>query len=40
MTPVFLDTSCLIALVLKDDEHHIRARAWQDVIRGPLVTTE
>src|SRR5206468_900119 len=37
---VFLDTSFLLALVLRDDEHHERALALQKRIAGPFVTTE
>jgi uncharacterized protein len=40
MTPVFVDTSFLLALVLTDDEHHDRAIAWQRATRGKLLTTE
>jgi hypothetical protein len=40
MMPVLLDTSFLLALVLKDDELHERALAWQQFASGPFVTTE
>ena len=40
MTPVLLDTSFLLALVLSDDELHPRAALWQHDLRVPLVITE
>ncbi len=40
MTPTFLDTSFLLALLLTDDAHHERAIAWQKAVRGGLLTTE
>ncbi len=40
MTPVFLDSSFLIALVLSDDQDHELALKWQAVLRAPLLTTE
>lgn len=42
MTPVFLDTSGLIAVVNIDDQWHAQAEAvWQDLVASPapLVTT-
>jgi uncharacterized protein len=40
MTPVFLDTSYLLALVVESDENHARALAWRNALRVPFVTTE
>ncbi len=40
MNATFVDTSFLIALLLEPDEHHERALGWQDVITGPLLTTD
>ncbi|HEV8605671.1 MAG TPA: PIN domain-containing protein [Tepidisphaeraceae bacterium] len=40
MTPVFLDTSFLLALVLSDDEDHERAVKWRQAVKSPLLTTE
>jgi predicted nucleic acid-binding protein len=40
MKPTFVDTSFLIALVLTDDALHTRAVAWQELVGGPLLTTE
>jgi predicted nucleic acid-binding protein len=40
MTPIFIDTSFLIALTLSDDALHGRALAWQEAVSGPYVTTE
>jgi predicted nucleic acid-binding protein len=40
MTTTFLNTSYLLALVLADDEHHLRALAWQRKLVGRLLTTE
>ena len=40
MTPTFVDTSFLLALLLSDDELHGRAVAWQRAANGPLLTTE
>ena len=40
MNAFFLDTSFLLALVLKDDAHHERALAWQSYIHGQLLTTD
>ena len=42
MTPVFLDTSGLIAVVNEDDQWHASAEAvWWDLVasRVPLITT-
>lgn len=39
-TPVFMDTSFLIALLLIEDEYHERAVAWKKVVKGQVVTTE
>ncbi len=40
MTPVFLDTSFVLALLLRDDEHHGTARLLRGRQAGPLLTTE
>ncbi|MBI4580767.1 MAG: type II toxin-antitoxin system VapC family toxin [Planctomycetes bacterium] len=40
MNPTFIDTSHLLALVLKDDAFHERAKEWDRAIVSPLVTTE
>ena len=40
MTPVFLDTSFLIALTAADDAHHSVALVWQRAVKAPLLTTE
>ena len=36
---VFVDTVYWIALVVKQDQHHPRARAWTPCITGPITTT-
>jgi len=36
---IFVDTSFFLALVLKDDELHERALAWQPSLRGRFITT-
>jgi predicted nucleic acid-binding protein len=33
MTPVFLDTSFLLALIAADDAHHAVALAWQKKLK-------
>lgn len=40
MSDVFVDTSFLIALVINDDAHHVRALNCQNLVQGSLVTTE
>lgn len=40
MTTTFIDTSFVLALVLKNDAHHVRAGAWQRRTIGPLLTIE
>lgn len=44
MTPllgdVFADTLFWVALVVKGDQHHARARAWSQRVGGRIVTTE
>lgn len=40
MTPTFLDTSFLLAVLLTDDAHHQRAVTVQQSLQGPLLTTE
>lgn len=40
MTPVFLDTAYLVALLRRDDAHHAAAIALRPQFDGPLVTTE
>lgn len=40
MTRAFLDTSYLLALVLRKDEHHEAAVRCQQQYQGSLVTTE
>jgi uncharacterized protein len=42
VTPLFLDTSFLIALESRDDQHHIDATSFWDAFKNaptPLVTT-
>ncbi|MBL8880698.1 MAG: type II toxin-antitoxin system VapC family toxin [Phycisphaerales bacterium] len=40
MTPIFLDTSYLIALLRRKDALHERAKAWRRQMSGRLITTE
>jgi len=40
MRQAFLDTSYVLALVLRDDEHHETAIQFQQQYRGELVTTD
>ena len=40
MSPTFVDTSYLIALVRTRDAHHARAMAWRAGVKGDFLTTE
>ena len=40
MSSIFVDTSFLLALLLRRDAYHDRALAWQQATIGEVVTTE